>query len=254
MTNLLKIEFYKLKRSKMVYFFIFLCIMQSIVVYAVTTYGFSTNLATSSGKETLLFMFGIQDGLALNIIAGVLAADYICIEFTSGHIKNLVAYGHKRINIFIAKSIVYYVTVIIITFIGPLIMAIINTVLNGYGEAFTFHSLIFLIKIFFFMVITHIGIGSISVLAAFVFRNSNIVICIVIGIDFINRILNILNIQKPSPIIKWVFDKIILTQSNIVLMDNAGLAEFLQAFIICLITILVTTSLGIYMFKKSDIK
>lgn len=247
MFNLCKAEFYKLKRTKIFYFFILLIIMQAIVVCA-----FSEKLKLMSGKETIVYMLFIQSTLALNIITGVFAADYIVTEFTSGYIKNLISFGHKRINIFISKATVYYIGIIIIEFIVPLGMTVINIIINGYGEAFTFDSLLFLIKLILTMIIIQIAVGSIFVLAAFVFRSVNITIVIVIALDLINRILNIMVIDKPS--LEWIFNKLILSQPNIILYGKAGNGEFLQACIVSLITIFITTIVGIYMFKKIDIK
>ncbi len=254
MFNLFKIEFYKLKKSKMFYFFIFLTIMQAIAIYVFSLNGLSKNLKLMSGKETLVYMLFIQGQLALNIITGVFAADYIVTEFTSGYIKNLISYGHKRISVFISKTMIYYIGIIIISFIVPVAMTVINIVTNGYGEVFTFNSLIFLIRLFLVMMIIQVAIGSIAVLAAFASRNVNITISIVIALDFINRISNIMFIHKPSTVVKWIFNNIVLAQFSIVLQDKAGAPEFLHAVIVSLITILVTTSAGIYIFKKSDIK
>lgn len=254
MFNLLKIEFYKLKKSKMFYFFLLLTILQAAVVYVFTTHGYSQNLSLMSGKQTLLYMFMIQSNLSINIFIGVFASDYIVTEFTSGYIKNLISYGHNRKSIFIAKTMVYYVSVIIISFIVPVIMAVINTVRNGYGEVFTFNSLIYLIMLAFTMSIIHISIGSISALGAFAFRNVNITMSIAVALDFINRILNIMFIQNPLKLVKWIFNNSAVTQVSIILQDNAGVAEFLHAGVISLITILVTTIAGIYIFEKADIK
>lgn len=252
MFNLLKIEFYKLKKSKIFYFFLFLVILQAIIIYIFSIKDFSKNLNLMNGKETLVYMFFIQSTLTVNMLIGVFASDYIVTEFTSGYIKNLISYGHRRISIFISKTMVYYIASIILAFTVPVVMFLINTARNGYGEAFTFNSLVVLIRLFFIMSLIYIAIGSISALIAFAFRNVNITMGLVIALDFINRIFNIMVIRKPS--FRWIFDKLIFSQPSIVLQDKATAVDFLQAGVISLITILVTTAAGIYIFKKEDIK
>jgi ABC-2 type transport system permease protein len=247
MFNLLKVEFYKLKTSKTFYFTAFLNLLQGIIIYA-----FSENLKVMSGKKSLIFMFDMQSALALGILIGVFASDYIVTEFTSGYIKNLISYGHKRISIFISKSIVYYMGIIIISFIAPVIMAGINTAINGYGEAINFNSLMFLLRLILIMSLVYIAIGSISVLAAFSSKSVNITIMTIVALDFINRIFNIIAIQKPS--LEWIYGKFIFSQPGIVLSDKVGAPEILQAVSISLITLFLTTIIGIYAFKKSDIK
>lgn len=252
MFNLIKIEFYKLKKSKLFYFFLLLTIFQAAVIYVFTTHGYSKNLSLMNGKQTLIYMFFIQSGLDINIVIGVFAADYIVTEFTSGYIKNLISYGHKRKNIFISKTMAYCISGVIIGFIVPIGLTIINTVRNGYGEAFTFNSLVLLIRLLLIMFLIYIAIGSISALVAFASRSVNITIGIVIAFDFINRILKIIVIRKPS--FMWIFDKFVFCLPSTILVDKAGEAEFLHAGIVSLITIIVSIVVGIYIFQKTDIK
>lgn len=246
MLNLLKAEFYKLKTSKMFYFSILLSFLQVSLVYI-----FSERFKLMNGKDSVLYMFDIQSQLALDILIGIFASDFIVTEFTSGYIKNLIAYGHKRISIFISKSIAYYAGVIIISIIPLTVIICINTVMNGYGEAFTYSSVMFLIRIFLIMAIIYIAIGSISVLVAFVSRNVNITISIITALDFINRFFVATAMQKP--LIKSIYDKYIFAQPAIILSDKCTPLEFLQAIIISLITILLTIAAGSYVFKKVDI-
>ncbi|WPC39382.1 ABC transporter permease [Clostridium sp. JS66] len=247
MSNLLKVEFYKLKTSKMFYLTMFLNLLQGIVVYA-----FSENFKLMSGKQAFTFIISVQSSLALDILIGIFASDYIVTEFTSGYIKNLISYGHKRINIFVSKSIVYYIGIIVITFIPALILSFINTKVNGYGEIFNFYSMAFLMKLFFMILIIYTAIGSISVLIAFISRNANITIIIIVFLDFINRIFDVISVQKPS--LEWIFYKSIFAQPGIVLSDKATTAQILQAMLISVLIIVVTTVVGIYVFNKSDIK
>jgi ABC-2 type transport system permease protein len=247
MFNLLKVEFYKLKTSKMFYSTMLLNLLQVVVVYI-----FSQRFRLMNGKDALLFMFNMQNGLALGILIGIFASDYIVTEFTSGYIKNLISYGHKRISIFASKSIAFYTGIIIISVIPPLLVMGINTVGHGYGEIFTFNSLIFLIKILLLMVISYIAIGSISVLVAFTSRSVNITISIIVALDFINRTLNVIAIQKPS--LDFMYDKFILSQPTIMLSDKSGFSELLQSVSIVLITLIIATVVGNYIFKKADIK
>lgn len=247
MFNLLKVEFYKLKTSKMFYLTIVLNLLQAIAIYA-----FSENFKLMNGKKTLIYLFSMQNSLALTILIGAFAADYIVTEFTSGYIKNLISYGHKRISIFISKSIVYYTGVITISFIAPLVMAIINIVRNGYGEAFTFSSLIFAIKALLLMSLIYIAIASISVLVSFTCKNFNITISVIVVLDFINRIFDMLSVKNPS--LEWSYNKIIFSQPGIVLSDKVTTPEILQAIIISLITIFLTTLVGSYVFEKANIR
>lgn len=247
MFNLLKVEFYKLKTSKMFYFTMLLNLLQTALIYV-----FSENIKLYSGEKSLIFIFNMQSALFLDILIGLFASDFIVMEFNSGYVKNLISYGHKRIRIFTSKTIVYYVSIAIIIFTAPLIVTITNTVKNGYGETFTFNSLLFIIKTLLIILLIYIAIGSISVLAAFVFRSSNVTICIIAALDFISRIFDAESIRNSS--LLWIYSNNIFSQPGIVLSDKVTNMEVVKAVIISFLVIFLTTSLGIYEFKKADVK
>lgn len=247
MSNLFKIEFYKLKKSKMFYFFGFLVLLQVLVIYL-----FVPSIKLKSGKETLSYMLFIQNHLSLNIIMGIFAADFIVTEFSSGYIKNLIAYGHKRVNIFISKIIVYFIGIIIISFIGTILATVINTVKSGYGETFNLKSIIFIINMSFIVMLIQLAVGSVSVLVAFASRNLNVAIGIVVAIDFINRIGNAMAMDNPT--MKLIFEHSIFSQSAIVCDNNAGALDFFRAIILSCVTIFVSLILANYIFKRVEIK
>lgn len=246
MLNLLKMELRKLKASKLFYFFIFLSLLQAIVIYA-----FSAKLEAINGKNTFNYMLFLQLSLSSGITIGVFVVDVICSEFTSGYIKNLISYGHKRRNIYLAKAIIAYIGTCIIAFIAPIILTIINTHKNGFGEAFTTSSFLFMVKIFFVALLAHIAIGSIAVLVSFIVKNQVAGGIIVVGMDFINRSLNLVYVQKPN--LRWIFDKCPYMQLSSFFAEEITRIQIIESIIAFLCTILISTVLGIYIFKRTDI-
>lgn len=231
----------------MFYFILLINILQGIVGYM-----FLGNTKLVSETEVLSYTLYIQSHLALPILMGIFASDFIVTEFTSGYIKNIITYGHKRVNILISKALAYYTGIIIISFISPILILLIDIVINGYGEILTLNSIIAVIKSLLIMTIIYIAIGSISFLAAFVSRNTSITIAIIVTLDFMNRILTIFAIR--NTFFKKFYKKTIFCQPSIVLADKVNTTEILQAIIVSLITIFVTTLLSNYAFKKIDIK
>lgn len=247
MFNLLEMEFYKLKRSKSFYFLMFLSLLQAIVVCF-----FSETLKQYNGKETLTYMFFIQSGLASTLFIGVFSADFIGIEFTSGYIKNLIAYGHKRRSILLSKAIVYFIGCIFINFISPLVVTIINTVRNSYDTGFNTLDFINLVSLVLTMIILQIAIASISLLVIFVSKSPIINIGVIIALDFVFRVMNIIYIHYLD--VRVIFDNFLLSQAELIAREGAGGMEYLRAFIIGLVTICLCIPLTNYLFKKSDIK
>ena len=244
MLNLLKSEFYKLKTSRIFQLILTLMVIQSILCPIL----FSRSM---TGKEALIQVFAAQEFLVLVMLIGVFAATYIGDEFNSGCIKNLIAYGHKRRDIVIAKSISYYVGIAIISLTSPILITIINTIINGYGEVFTLNSLAFILEVSSLMALIYIGIGSIAVLISFIFRNVTITVVSFILIDTVNRALRGLVFQKKLS--GEIYTRTIFGQS-LFLVDYVEFSQGFEVIGIALTTIIISTLLSVYFFKKAEIK
>lgn len=247
MLNLLEAELRKLKTSKVFYLIILLNLLQIAIIYP-----FSESFKITNGINSLTWMFSMQTSLATDLLIGIFASDFIVTEFSSGYVRNLIFYGHKRTDIFASKIIAFYIGVIIINSIAPFTIGAINTAVNGYGQAFSFGSAMFLIGIFLVMSLIGIAIGSIGVLAAFASRSANITICIIVAVDFTYRILNIISLH--NPVLERIYNVILFSQPGIILMNHAGIPEILRAIAVSIVTLFLMTSLSVYIFKKADIR
>lgn len=247
MLNLLKLELRKLKTSKMFYFFICLNILQAVPIYM-----YSARLSAYSGKDSLNYMFFLQLSLSFGITIGVFIVDLVCNEFSSGYIKNLISYGHKRIDIFIAKAITAYIGVCILTIAAPLIIMAINCYKNGFGEIFTSNSFLYIAGILLKALLAHIAIASISVFVSFTVRKQITGFILVIILDFMNRAINIAYVQIPN--MRLVLDKYPYMQLYSFFSDEIHYNQSIQSMAIFLVTVLICTFLGIYIFNRSDIK
>lgn len=246
MLNLLKAEFHKLKTCKILYLILGLMVIQSIAVPI-----YSSNLRIKSGKEILLLEFPMQQFLVLIMVIGIFSC-FITEDFNSGVIKNLISYGHKRRNIVISKSIAYYTGVIIISFIHPILITIINTVMNGYGEAFTLNSFLLILRVVLFMILIYTAMASIAVLIAFISTNMVITMALYMSLDFIIRLGKGLSMKKEA--VRVIYEKTIFAQPEIAVLNNITFSQVLQVVAISLGTILFSTIIAVYVFKKVDIK
>lgn len=246
MLNLLKAEFHKLKTCKMFYLILSLMVIESIAVPI-----YSSSLRAKSGKAILLLEFTQQQFLFLIIVIGVFSC-FMTEDFNLGAVKNLISYGHKRRNIVISKSISYYTGVIIISLIHPILIAIINTVMNGYGEAFTLNSFLLILRVGLLMVLIYAAMASIAVLIAFISRNMAVTMALYMSFDFILRMCKFASMEKES--VRVIYEKTIFAQPEIATLNNITFPQLLQVVAIALGTILFSTIIAIYVFKKVDIK
>lgn len=246
MLNLIKVEFYKLKRSKLFWLLVLAGILQGIAGPIAAKI-----LRSKSGEEMLLFSFNIQMFLYLIPIMGGFAY-FVAGEFYSGCIKNLIAYGHRRRDIIIAKSIVFYIGIAIICVTFPIVITIINTIINGYGSAFDFQAIMVILRVVFLMVLIYIGIASIAILLAYLSRNAIVTVGAFIAIDTLCRIGQGLSIR--SKLVEKIYGKTVFYQGNIATLHNITFTQGLEVVVISLITLVVSTAIAMVAFKKADIK
>lgn len=243
MLNLLKMEFYKLRRSVLFYGIIILTAMENPVIFAL-----SNVYKKDTGKQVLISQFAQQQYLMFLVFIGILA--YLIVnEFDSGYIKNLISCGHKRVDIVISKSIMYYTAVIAAGIVFPLTGCIMYTAVNGYGESFSAASLLYILKFIFLILLIYIAMASIEVFVAFVTRSGAFTLAICLSLDAVSRTLSALAMRSKA--VDAVYSKTIYAQCMTIASDNKS---EIQTVIICLITIAVSTLLSIYFFKKADIK
>lgn len=248
MLNLIKVEFYKLKRSKFFYGMIILMVLQALTVYIL-----SPHLKGMSGKKALLDGFAVEQFMVGMIMIAVFAGDYIGSEFSTGCIKNLISYGHIRKNIIIAKSIVFYIGVAIITSIYPIVTTVINSVLYGYGMPFTFQSVINFIAITLFMMLAYIGIASIALAIAFISKNMIITIGVFMVIDPIVRAFEAMSLRNTT--INEIFSKTVFYQPTLLYRFNeVTITQKLTTIAILVLTIVICTLISIYSLGKAEIK
>ena len=246
MHNLIKIELYKLKTSKIFYLLLGVSMLQSVVVYL-----YSQTFTKLTGLKSIDFMIGMQTGLAQYILMGVLASDYIVTEFSSGYIKNLVSYGHSRKNIFISKSITYYMAVLLMSFLPVAVMTIINTTANGLGAANSTNTIIYILNNMLLIAFVYIAISSTCILVAFTTKNVNATIVITFMLDMFNRVLNVMSVQIKGT--APIYQLSVFSAPGVILMDNVSKATVLHMMMLALFTLIVAITLSLYLFCKRDI-
>ena len=246
MLNLLKVEFYKLRTSKIFWLMILAGIGQALIGPFISSY-----FSTKTGEDMLFFSFGIQQFMFLIPIIGLFAYFVVC-EFSTGSVKSVLAYGHKRLHIIIAKSAAFYVGVVAISFVFPIISIIVSSILNGYGSEFNLEAIMVIFRVSFLMILIYTALASLAVLFSFLFRNVVLAIGLYISLDTAARVGEIISMRNKS--FEAVYSKSIFYQSNIATIKNLAFSQAMQVVVVSLITIIVSTIIAIVAFKRADIK
>lgn len=189
----------------------------------------------------------------LEILLAVLIGAVAAKEYSSGTIKNILAYGKKREYYYISKLIAISVGFVIILGIIVSVTTIGSTILFDWGVPFDITQASQIIKVF--IAATIVGLGTISLimlLATLVKSNGTTILLGVVIFSILPAIISFLYGKYT-----W-FDKIYESTVSynwaLATSINATNSDLLKAITVGIVTLLIASAAGIAVFKKQDIK
>lgn len=201
-------------------------------------------------KEIFHSSFGI--GIS-EVLIGILVAAFLAKEYTNRTIKNILAYGKKRSQFYLAKFSALVVAIVILLAALTIIPTVGNTIINGWGESFEVSQLLGMFGTFIASVITNSAVAALVMIIAILAKSNGGTIGIVVGVFIL-----LPTIASYIYGINNVFDKIyeVTPFYNNQLANSiyATNGDVLRAIIIAIITMVIALIAGISIFKKQDIK
>jgi ABC-2 type transport system permease protein len=203
---------------------------------------------------TASFMIFYQ---VVTLCAASLAAIWICDEFENGTIRNLLSTGKSRS--------VYYVSKLIVVFAASVIFAVINTAVNagiitaffGFGGPETF-VIADLLMFFGGQLMIYFAYASIFVMAAFLLRHVGAALGVTIGyVAFLEAIfVLVLSLEFASSVkfLENLFPYFNIMQFTQVFQGGLETGSYLIAAIMCAVTVITSTAIGMITFAKRDVK
>lgn len=203
-----------------------------------------------TAKEIFYSSFGAG---TIEMLMAVLIGAMVAKEYSTGTIKNILAYGKRREHYYISKLIACTIGLTVILAVMVITATLGGTILFGWGEALSISQVFELLVTFLGAVAIGMGIISVLMLIATLVKSSGATIGI--GIVLMAILPTIISFLYGK--FAW-FDKIYESSLsyNWALTTNirATNGDILKAALIGLITLLITSAAGIILFKKQDIK
>lgn len=215
--------------------------------------GFHTN-AKDFFHPTLKELYaGSYGNGVIEILMAILIGAIVAKEYSSGTIKNILAYGKKREDFYLSKLITSWIGTAILLAIIVSVSTIINSFMFKWGVPFDFSQFIGMIKVFGCEVIVAGTTVSLITLISTLTKSNGSTIALGIGVfAILPMALSGLygnftwydNIFKLIPWYNWA----------LMLSSRVTGGQILKGITISLITLILATILGIIAFKKQDIK
>lgn len=189
----------------------------------------------------------------IEILLAVLIGAIVASEYSSGTIKNILAYGKKREYYYTSKLIAISVGFIIILGIMVTVNTVGSAMLFGWGAPFDISQALQILKVFIAAII--VGLGTISLLmllSTLVKSNGTTIILGVVVFAILPTVVSFLYGRYT-----W-FDKVYESTVSynwaLATSINAANTDILKAMAVGIITLLVASIAGIAIFKNQDIK
>jgi ABC-2 type transport system permease protein len=259
MLNLLTAERIKLFRSKKLW--IVLGILSFFPIYQAVNSKVSVHYGTKlvqaidtviNGATGILMME--KNGLTILLVISAFISFLIGEEFQNGTIRNALSLGRSRTHYYLSK----FVIAAILALVGVIIMTALGiisfTVVFGFGEVVGIsHYFSYAIKSFSTLFLLILANVSVYVMISFLTKNSGISLVW----SFLYTIVTgfapgiFLQTEHFKPVTYW-FTESFLIYSNFAI--HADIAKYPEMILVCLITIVLSSTIGILLFKRTDIK
>jgi ABC-2 type transport system permease protein len=260
--ELIKAEWYKLCHSKL-----FLIIITIVAIYSAIQVGLvyfvhSSDMAAQQDAH-LSDMFGFeplgQNGilmignasLILSICIAAFAGLFVASEFQQNTIRVALALGKKRIYVYLSKLIALCIAIALFIIVSASVSTAGLTLLYGFGEVPVWEYARQALSVFSMQLRLYCTFASVFCMVAFLCRNMGVTIVLCAAYALLTSILMsfLASFDTRVFIVKGIPQYYIMA-----LNPSNGLSFYVAATAVSLFYIIVPCIIGLYVFRRTDVK
>lgn len=262
MGKLLKADFYRLFRSKSLYwcslvFTALLCGSAYIMHWA--------NTLQENAKVTIQTVSPLQNGITYglwvfnggdsHLFMAIFIAIFITSEFSYGTMKNIVSKGFSRYQIYLSKLITMTASTMFMMLIAFVFTTITATILTGKLGDFTWTFVGQIFQMLGVELLLHTALTSLFLMISMLIRNNGgaIAVSIIGVISFGSLIYTGLELLFKN---KIKFSNYGLRNNIILFFQNLAppASDILRALCVGIVFLAVTSTVGMLVFENTDVK
>lgn len=251
MLNLLKADFYRLKRSKS--FYICLGIIALFVSYVILDFTSSAHLKEQLSPSTFhwIYILFVEKAFLpyfIPVLQAIFITMLITSEYSTGTIKDAVSLGFSRISIYLSKLITVAVGSIILMLIAVLFTVITSIFVFGIYGSFTWYDVVLLIRMLIIQALLYTAYGSIFLMLTILIKN--------VGSAMAFNILFSLVLASLSSVVgnSYFGRMLLLMNFTPTAVPYPKAVDLIIAVVVGLSYLLLCFGIGGFTFKKQDIK
>ena len=176
-----------------------------------------------------------------NVFAGVFLGIFIGSEFSRGTFGISIARGSSRIQVILAKAVVFLAALPLVVLVLPITLSIPTTLANGFGDFNTLR----LLRTIGLFVLTHWAMGGICVLLAVLIKNvAGIIGFSVVLLTFLFPILP--EVHGLESVSRFMYSYHIVR-----VVEPQSIALLIT---VCVATLGITLTSAVIVFKRTELK
>ncbi|GIN23342.1 ABC transporter permease [Siminovitchia fordii] len=249
MDNLIKAEWYKLKKDRSLW--------TLLIILVAVSLSYPLLIVFDEGADIIKVRDFYQDiilqgnNYVLRLVPCILAGFFISSEYSIGTMKSIASSGNSRFRIYFAKLLVYSIGAILISLVFPIVFtgsASVFLSFNGMPDIGYFLGTLGLTMLY------AAAFASLMALFSTIFTDSGKAIgFMLIFFILFDSILYLLS--GVNPIFEFVYDYSIFKQFlGIVNAGTMNNAEMVKLIVVPVVTFVVLGILGSILFQKKEIK
>ncbi len=259
MLNLITADRIKLLRSKKIFIVLIVLSVLPIIqaINSKMTVNYGTELVQAidtviNGATSILLME--KNGLTILLVMCAFISFFIGEEFQNGTIRNALALGRNRTHYYVAKLVI----AAILTFVGVTVMTLFGmisfSIMFHFGEVAEINNYFnYAIKSFSTLYILILANVSVFVMISFLTKNSGISLIWSFLYTMATGFLpGIFQQTQPFKQVTFWFTETFLFYSDFA--KPADIEKFPEMIMVSFITIMLSSALGILLFRRTDIK
>lgn len=261
MLNIMKADLYRIFRSKGVYIttilFLAFVILQ-VAASSIGRIGVSTDIMPMpdifklTGRAAAFVTMNIVDNYLYFILPFIIFI--AAVDFSSGAVKNVLATGMSRVELYFSKLILSFVFAFMLLILNIVVSIITATIINGFGGDFNIEFIRSILKVFLPQVFLVFAVVSMGIFLVFVTKKTAAVNGFYIAFCMVPMLLVFILSTRWADAFKMLDYELITNMRLMGSIGGATTTEMVRAYILSAVYITVSTVGGLMIFKRSEIK
>lgn len=266
MSNLLRVELYKLIRNKI--YWVLVTVLSGLAFLLVLlayldqrgvldhveqiSVEFSEDVLLFTGISMMIDSIHSPDLFLSVLMISIFGAFFISTEYSNGTIKNLVASGYHRWQIYLAKMIVFSIGSIFLVFFMAFILGTFGAIFFEIGEWPSSEIMVKTGKMIVVSMLLLLGFSSIVMLFAMMARGSGVSILLSLGFYFLAG-AGLRMIGYKYTIGETLNTYSVYYRYSTLPKNSLDISNIVELSLIAVITSVVFIVIGAFIFQRKDI-